>query len=268
MHQGVAIGHRAREAGGLGFPGTLAAAHPRPAQLVVGSAGGPPALDMAVSHALLRAVAGGRGACLRVYRPQPTLAFGRRDAQRPGFEEACAAARARGYEPVLRLAGGHAAAYDGGCVIVEQILPAAELAVGLHDRFDRAVDLVLDRLEPLGVDLRVGEIPGEYCPGAHSISIAGLLKIAGVAQRVIQGAALVSTVLVVGPVEPIDAVIGAVYDALGLTIDRRVTGGLQDAVPGLAAETVLRSFVGDGVAQTLDDELLVSAGTLLARHRL
>ena len=74
----------------------------------VGSA----ALELAVSHALLTRVAAGElPSTLRVYRPAPAVAFGKLDTLRPGYRAAVAAARAHGYEPVLRLPGGHAAAY-------------------------------------------------------------------------------------------------------------------------------------------------------------
>ena len=71
-----------------------------------------PALDIAVSHALLMRVARGElEPMVRLYRPAPTLAFGRLDALRPGFAEAGEAARDAGFAPIVRLAGGHAAAY-------------------------------------------------------------------------------------------------------------------------------------------------------------
>ena len=62
-----------------------------------------PALDVAVSHALLLRVARGEVApVVRLYRPAPTLAFGRFDALRPGFAEAGEAARDAGFEPIVR----------------------------------------------------------------------------------------------------------------------------------------------------------------------
>src|SRR3954447_15486734 len=71
------------------------------------------ALELAISHALLmRAGAGELPSTVRVYRPAAAVAFGKLDALRPGFPDALAAARAHGYEPVLRLPGGHAAAYN------------------------------------------------------------------------------------------------------------------------------------------------------------
>ncbi len=213
-------------------------------QLVLGALTDSPALEMAASEALLREVAAGeRPTTVRVYEPQPTLAFGRRDRLNPGFARASAVARDAGFAPVVRLAGGHAAAYGPGCLIVERVVPAADIAVGLRARFDAEVDFVLRSLRPLGLDLRIGEIPGEYCPGDHSISIAGRRKVAGAAQRVIKGAAIVSTVLVVAPQPPIAAAIAAVYDALGIAIDPTVTGALSDGAPGIDVATVQRLVI-------------------------
>src|SRR5581483_11896507 len=89
-------------------------------QLVTGSAGDA-VLDMAVSEALLRA----REPAARVYRPRPTLAFGRLDRIAGGYERAAAAAAAHGFDPVLRLGGGRAAAYDSGSVVVDVVVPAS-----------------------------------------------------------------------------------------------------------------------------------------------
>jgi hypothetical protein len=47
-----------------------------------------PLLDMALSAALLERVAAGADEVARVFRPGPTMAFGRLDALRPGFPDA------------------------------------------------------------------------------------------------------------------------------------------------------------------------------------
>ena len=93
----------------------VARAPPRvssPMQLVRSGPAGSAALELAISHALLTRVAAGElPSTLRVYRPAPAVAFGKLDTLRPGYAAAVEAARAHGYEPVLRLPGGHAAAY-------------------------------------------------------------------------------------------------------------------------------------------------------------
>ena len=106
-----------------------------------------PALDIAVSHALLTRVARGElEETVRLYRPAPTLAFGRLDALRPGFAEAGEAARDAGFQPIVRLAGGHAAAYHEQSLIYEEIIPEGDVTAGLHDRFRDAADLLAGAL--------------------------------------------------------------------------------------------------------------------------
>ena len=66
-----------------------------------------PAFDTAVSRALLLAVGEGRSpAALRLYEPGDAVAFSLLDSVQPGFREAVAAARALGFDAMLRLAGG------------------------------------------------------------------------------------------------------------------------------------------------------------------
>ena len=74
-----------------------------------------PALDTAVSRALLERVAAGElPETLRLARPGPMVAFGKLDVVGPGYREAVAAARAGGFEAIERLAGGRAAVFHEG----------------------------------------------------------------------------------------------------------------------------------------------------------
>src|SRR5579862_9754981 len=91
---------------------------------------------MALTAALLEAVSRDHGPRVaRAYRPGPTLALGRMDRRSPGFRRACETARAHGLTPLMRLGGGHAAAYGPGCLIIELIGPNARIADGLEARF-------------------------------------------------------------------------------------------------------------------------------------
>ena len=49
----------------------------------------------------------------------------------------------------------------------------------------------------LGVDARIGEVAGEYCPGKYSVNARGATKIMGVGQRLARHAAHVGGVIVV-----------------------------------------------------------------------
>jgi lipoate-protein ligase A len=234
-----------------------------------------PALDIAISHALLQRVAGGElAAAVRLYRPGATMAFGRLDALRPGFGAAAAAAREHGLQPVLRLAGGHAAAYDDLALIYEEITPELDVTSGLHERFRNGAALLAGALERLGVDARVGEIPGEYCPGAYTVSASGRVKLVGVAQRAVRGAALVTAFVLVGGGERLRAGLVDVYRALELTWDPSTAGALDDVVPGLTLADVEDAILAargrerDLTVAAVDEPTLALARALEERHAL
>jgi lipoate-protein ligase A len=219
-----------------------------------------PALDLAVSRALLRRVAERAvPATTRLYRPGATVAFGRLDALRDGFAEAQDAARARGFTPVGRSVGGHAAAYTREALVYEEITPHEGLAVDVEDRFRAFSETLARALRSLGADARVGEVPGEYCPGRFTVNAGGTLKLAGVAQRVISGASLVSAVVVVGDGERVRDVLRAVYASLGLDWDPATAGALADVVPGAAVEAVRDALAGGRTGGLLDPATLALA---------
>ncbi len=202
------------------------------------------AQDIAATQALLRRVAAGEEpASARVYRPHATVAFGKLDAARPGYERAQAAAREHGFAPVLRIAGGHAAAYDEGCVIVEVVTPAARIAEGIGERFAAGSAMLRRVLASVGVDAEIGELPGEYCPGAWSLH-AGGVKLAGPAQRAVRGAALWSAFVAVEGGARLRAVLTDVYAALELDWDPRTAGAAEDVRPGLTADAVEAALAG------------------------
>jgi lipoate-protein ligase A len=152
---------------------------------------------------------------LRVYRPRATVAFGKLDRLSPGYEAAVAAARDHGYEPVLRLPGGHAAAYHADSIGIDVVWALDDPATGTHDRFAIEGERLAGALQSLGVDARVGEVPGEYCPGAYSVNARGRVKLIGTAQRLVRGAALLGASVVVGDGASIRAVLRDVYSGRG-----------------------------------------------------
>ena len=203
-------------------------------QLLQDRAGQEPALEVALSAALLDEVAGGRrGPLLRCYRPPATVAFGRRDAFRPGFRAAVEAAREHGFAAVVRAPGGQAAAYDEGCLIVEEIVPAGDALSGIHERFAHEAERQAQALRRLGVDARVGAVPGEYCPGAFSVNARGRKKLIGAAQRVVRGGWLLSSVVVIESAARIRPVLEGVHSALELGWDPDTVGSVAEEAPGL-----------------------------------
>jgi octanoyl-[GcvH]:protein N-octanoyltransferase len=203
-----------------------------------------PALDMALTGALLDAVAHGHAReTVRVLRPGPTLAFGRMDRARPGFADACRVALAHGREPVIRYGGGHAAAYDPDCVLVEVIRHHEHLLGGLDERFVDMVALVQEALAPLGVTLELGELPGEYCPGRFSLHLPSGPKVAAVAQRVTRRASLTSAVVVIRGGDALRDTLKDVYGALALPLDIRTAGAIADQQPHVAVDAVAQALL-------------------------
>ena len=235
-----------------------------------------PALDIAVSHALLMRVARGElEPTVRLYRPAPTLAFGRLDALRPGLRRGGRRGpRRRLRSPIVRLAGGHAAAYHEQSLIYEEIVAQRDVTAGLHDRFRDAADLLAGALAGLGVETQVGEIAGEYCPGAYTVSAAGRIKLVGSAQRAVRGGALLSAFILVGGGDRLRAVLFDVYRALEIAWRPATAGALDDVAPGVT----MRGGRGGGAGRarrgqradptrTVDAETLALARTLEERHR-
>jgi octanoyl-[GcvH]:protein N-octanoyltransferase len=239
-------------------------------ELVVETSPRRPSLEVAVSHALVERVNEERlGSVLRLYRPAPTVAFGRLDALRPGYEAAVAAARAHGFEPVLRAPGGHAVAYHGGCLGIDEVLAEADPIAGMHDRFALSGERLAGALRTLGVDSRVGRVPDEFCPGDFTVNARGAVKLVGTAQRVVRHASLLAASVVVLDARSIREVLRDVYEALELSWDPRTAGGVADEVP-VAVEDVERAVLDAyGLAvqpRALDAATLERARALEPRH--
>ena len=197
------------------------------------------AFGTALSAAVLQRVAAGElPETARLGRPQRIVTFGRRDAVGDGYAEAVAAARASGYEVVERLAGGRAAAYNGRALNLSRAFRDPSPAAGTRRRFEEMAELVRSALTAIGVDARVGEVPGEYCPGAFSVNAGGRLKLAGIGQRMIKGGAHVGCVIVCDGGEELRGVLEPVYEALGLEWDPATTGSVADVAPGMTTADV------------------------------
>jgi octanoyl-[GcvH]:protein N-octanoyltransferase len=230
----------------------------------------PPWLEVAVSHALVERVGEG-DAVLRLYRPAPTVAFGRLDALRPGFGAAVEAARAHGFEPVLRAPGGHAVAYHEGCLGIDEVLGEPDPIAGMHGRFARSGERLAAALRTLGVDARVGRVPGEFCPGEFTVNARGAVKLVGTAQRVVRHASLLAASLAVTDTDRLRDVLVDVYRALELDWDPATVGGVADEVSGADVDAVERAVLdayGRSAGEPLDTATLERAHALEPRHRI
>lgn len=247
---------------------------PTHAELLEGRAGDDPVLDLALATALLQEMAGGaRGPVIRVYRPAPTVAFGRRDSFLAGFERAAAQATRAGFTPAIRSAGGRAAAYHEECLVIDEIVPARDAMADVDARFAAEAESQAEALRGLGIDARVGEVPGEYCPGRFSVNARGQTKLIGAAQRIISGAWLFSTVVVVDGSARVRAVLEEVYAALALEWNPARVGAVGDELAGVTVEQVRDALLGRLAgryrltASSLTEADVAAAQDLLGRHR-
>ena len=215
-----------------------------------------------------RVAAGELPETLRLARPARVVAFAKRDALAAGYADAVAAAADAGFGAVLRLAGGRAAVFHEGTLEVAHAVPDPDPRRGIQARFEESAELVTRALRRLGVDARVGEVPGEYCPGRFSVNAAGTRKLAGIGQRVIAGGAHVGTVIVAEDGASIRRVLEPVYAALRLDWDPATVGAVEhpwDAV----RDAVLAEYAEryELVEDSVDAETLTLARTLAADHR-
>ena len=233
------------------------------------------AFDAAVSRAVLREVAAGRRpATLRLYRPDDVVAFSTTDLRRPRFTSAVRAARRAGFDAALRLAGGSAAVFSTETLAFAWCAPESDERTGIRARFERASGWVARALRRLGVDARVGEVPGAYCPGDFSVNAGGRRKLMGVGQRIVRGAAHTGGVIVVGASDRVRAVLAPVYAELAFDYDPATTGAVEDEVASITLEDVREALLAELASAhdlhpaTLDPATLAHAERFESSHRV
>lgn len=204
----------------------------------------PAARGTAVARATLMRVAEGElPATLRLHRPPRLLAFSKQDAASPGFRRAVAVAREAGFEPVIRLAGGRAAVYHEETLALSWAVPDRRPSARTEERFRELAELLAESIRDLGVDARVGEVPGEYCPGAWSVNARGATKLAGTGQRLIAGASHRGGVIVVKNSAAVRDPLVGTYQALGLDWDPATAGSIEDEVGGVTVERAAEAIL-------------------------
>ncbi|GGC84077.1 hypothetical protein GCM10011512_08590 [Tersicoccus solisilvae] len=202
-------------------------------------------LDYAL-HLLSAARDGAVAPTMRIYRPRPTAAFGQRDVRLPGYAAAAARCQEAGYAPVVRKSGGRVAIYDEGAVVIDHVEPATDAIVGSQQRYGEFSAVIADALERAGVGAGIGELPGEYCAGEHSVyGTDGLhrAKLAGVAQRVIAGAWVISAVVSIEDTASLRRLITDVYADLDLPLDPGTIGSATDFAPAITPDAFIEHLV-------------------------
>lgn len=163
---------------------------------------------------------------IRIWKPVPALALSRLDELRRGAEAARAAAEAHGVAAIRRVSGGHAVVLGPGsfCVGFAEHSPTFE---GTDLRYERLSAALIAAIGTLGIAAERGELDGEWCPGSWSIR-AGGVKLAGLAQRAIKGAAWVDAVVDLAPDTASRELLGEVYAELELPLDPKTLGSVSE----------------------------------------
>lgn len=173
---------------------------------------------------------GGRGS-LRPYRPQATAAFAPRDTTLPPYAAAATAMQARGFAPAERRAGGQLAVYDCQALVIDLVAPHDDPRRHAVERFARFSGAIAAALRGFGVDARVGQVTGEYCPGDHSVNAHGRVKLVGVAQRIGRCGYHLGAVVSVAPSEAAREAVAEAYRILGFSFAPESFGALQHFAP-------------------------------------
>ncbi len=192
--------------------------------------------DRTVTATMLEWTAETDRPAVRVWQPHRQVAFGRRDTHAEGYETARQAGIERGFAPVERRVGGRAVAYTDRTLAFAYTVPIEDVRTGTCDRYGVASETLIEALRDLGCDVVRGEPEAAYCPGSHSVSGVDnerepTGKIAGLAQRVRSGAAMVSGCLTVAETDEAElrAVLQPVYQALGIDFDPDSVGSVSAA---------------------------------------
>lgn len=210
--------------------------------------------ELAVAHALLRrASAGALRAAVHLYRPAaPAVVFGRRDTRLPGYAAAVRAAEDAGFDTAVRAVGGRVVAYTGNALVLDVVRREPQAVGAMDQRFQSYGELMAAALRDLGIEAGVGPVPGEYCPGAHSVNARGTVKLVGTAQRIVKDAWLFSSLVVVDDRERLQEVLTEVHGHLDLPFDAASVGTVRaeapDATLADAHTAIARAWGVEGAA--------------------
>jgi octanoyl-[GcvH]:protein N-octanoyltransferase len=183
--------------------------------------------DHALSRSLLDRVAAGHAeGAVRIWAPVPALALSRLDELRAGAGAATAAATRNGVETVRRVSGGHAVVLGSGSFCAGFAEPAASFE-GTQQRYERLSAALIAAFADIGVEAEHGALAGEWCPGTCSIRAEGV-KLAGLAQRAIKGAAWVEAVVDLAPDTAARSLLAEVYAELDLPLDPSTLGSVSE----------------------------------------
>ncbi|MCL8207692.1 MAG: lipoate--protein ligase family protein [Actinomycetia bacterium] len=151
-------------------------------------------LSPVLAEAVARTAAGGRPVVL--VRRQPRYALlGPKDRRLPYLDRAVRSLEQDGWPTFMRVGGGSAVLLDDHALSFAVARPCRDLTL-LERNFRELAAGVLTALEHLGLPARFGAAAGSYCEGPFDVVVDGR-KVAGIAQAIRAGYALVSGMILV-----------------------------------------------------------------------
>lgn len=227
-----------------------------------------PVDEVLSSLVLLQRVAAGEATdAVRLFSPAPTVAFSRRESLHPRFALAADAARAAGYLPVVRPAGGRAVVLDEDWLVVDLVSSETARRDDGEVFRERGRDFA-DLARGWGVDARLGGVAGEYCPGEWSVNARGAVKLVGTAQRVVRGARLFTASIPLRLSERAHGLLVEVNGILDLAWDPATVGSLAEeatVVDDVVRRDVAELFAGSDAPRRQLPELVPDLATALSQ---
>lgn len=137
---------------------------------------------------------GSWGVLIREHNPY--LLLGPKDRRLPFLHDTVKWVQSQGYPVYMRVGGGSAVLLDQRCLSFAVSRPCRDLTVWQRN-FQEMGQPVIDGLKTLGLDARFGRAAGSYCEGPFDLVTPEGQKIAGIAQAIRGGSALVSGMILV-----------------------------------------------------------------------
>jgi octanoyl-[GcvH]:protein N-octanoyltransferase len=207
---------------------------------------GPPAGEYAAwVKDTLSTLQPGDAGILRLRRPRPTAAFSPQDTTHPDYERIKDQARANGFEPIERGTGGRLTLFDEHALAITLIWPHEEPHAHTLRRYEIFSGAIVRALMKLGIDVRLGELPNEYCPGKYSINAEGRVKLVGIAQRMNRRCVQMGAIVAVERSAKACAGIAEAYRSMGLPFDPGTYGAIADLRPEVRHGEVLAQCVSE-----------------------
>lgn len=154
------------------------------------------ALSPTLAEATAISVASGESPPTVLFRHQrPYVLLGPDDRRLPRLAEGLAFWRRLGLPVYERISGGSAVLLDGHCLSFAVARPCRDLTM-LHRNYREMAGGIVRGLQRLGLPAAFGAARGSYCEGPYDIVVEGV-KVAGVAQAIRRGFALISGMVLV-----------------------------------------------------------------------